>query len=187
MTEMYQGGCLCGKHRYRTKGNPMRVSVCHCKFCQRRTGSTCGIAVFFPEENVKINGNDLALYEHVSDESGLKIGLEFCRRCGTTITAKLERFPTGRVTFGGTFDDPSWFTIERHIWTRSAPSWMVFPENIPCFQKSASANLRSPGSVSRRSRAKSPHKRGGSEPAPITCLNVSITSRSRGTSLIAFS
>ena len=137
MSEIHEGGCLCRTHRYRTKGDPMRVSVCHCKFCQRRTGSACGIAVFFPEENVEINSDSLALYEHVSDESHLKIGLEFCRRCGTAITAKLDRFPTGRVIFGGTFDDPTWFTIERHIWTRAAPSWMVFAESIPCFEKSS--------------------------------------------------
>jgi hypothetical protein len=115
----------------------MRVSVCHCTFCQRRTGSVCGIAVFFNEEKVEIKGDDFATYEHVSDESAMKLRLQFCRRCGTTFSAKLERFPDGRVIFGGTFDDPNWFKIERHIWTRSAQHWMVFQENIPCFEKSS--------------------------------------------------
>jgi hypothetical protein len=137
MSDVHEGGRLCGAHRYRVKGEPMRVSVCHCTFCQRRTGSVCGIAVFFAEENTEIRGDDLATYEHTSAESNLKIRLQFCRRCGTTVSAKLERFPNGRVIFGGTFDDPNWFKIERHIWTRSAQRWMVFPKNIPCFEKSS--------------------------------------------------
>jgi hypothetical protein len=139
MPETHEGGCLCGAHRYRVKGDPMRVSVCHCTFCQRRTGSACAIGVFFAEENVEITGNDLAIYEHKSDESKLKIWLNFCKRCGTTVSAKLERFPAGRVIFGGTFDDPNWFNIERHIWSRSAPHWFKFSENVPCFEKSALA------------------------------------------------
>ena len=94
MADIHEGGCLCGAHRYRVKGEPMRVSVCHCTFCQRRTGSVCGIAVFFAEENTEIRGDDLATYEHTSDESNLKIRFQFCRRCGTTVSAKLERFPT---------------------------------------------------------------------------------------------
>jgi hypothetical protein len=139
MSQIHEGGCLCGAHRYRVTGEPMRVSICHCTFCQRRTGSACGIAVFFPEENVEMSGNDFAVYEHTSDESNMKIRLSFCRRCGTTVSAKLERFPLGTVIFGGTFDDPNWFKVERHIWTRSAQHWMMFRENLPCFEKSALA------------------------------------------------
>jgi len=137
MSEVREGGCLCGAIRYRVMGVPMRISVCHCTFCQRRTGSACGIGVFFPEESVELTSDGLATYEHTSDESNLKIRLHFCQRCGTTVAATLERFPGGRVIFGGTFDDPNWFKIERHIWTRSAQSWMVLPENVQCFEKSA--------------------------------------------------
>ena len=137
MSEVHEGGCLCGAIRYRVKGDPMRVSVCHCTFCQRRTASAFAIAVFFGEENVELTGNGLTTYEHTSDESNLKIRLQFCRRCGTTVSAILERFPNGRVIFGGTFDDPNWFKIERHIWTRSAQHWLVLPQNVECFEKSA--------------------------------------------------
>jgi hypothetical protein len=117
----------------------MRVSVCHSTFSQRRTGSACGIGVFFAEENVELTGDHLAIYEHTSDESSLKIRVYFCPHCGTTVLAKLERFLGGRVIFGGTFDDSSWFKIERHIWTRSAQSWMSFSEDVPRFEKSVIA------------------------------------------------
>jgi hypothetical protein len=117
----------------------MRVSVCHSTFSQRRTGSACGIGVFFAEENVELTGDHLAIYEHTSDESSLKIRVYFCPHCGTTVLAKLERFLGGRVIFGGTFDDSSWFKRERHIWTRSAQSWMSFSVDVPRFEKSVIA------------------------------------------------
>jgi hypothetical protein len=61
MSEIHEGGCLCGAHPYRITGNPMRVSVCHSTFSQRRTGSACGIGVFFAEENVELTGDRLAI------------------------------------------------------------------------------------------------------------------------------
>ena len=137
MSEVHEGGCLCRASRYHVMGDPLRVSVCHCTFCQRRTGSACGIGVFFAEENVELTGDALTTYEHTSDESNLRIRLNFCPRCGTAVTATLERFPDGRVIFGGTFDDPNWFKIERHIWTRSVQHWMVFPDDVERFEKSA--------------------------------------------------
>ena len=57
-----------------------------------RLGSDIGLGggLHIPEENVEMSGNDFAVYEHTSDESNLKIGLHFCRRCGTTFSAKLD-------------------------------------------------------------------------------------------------
>jgi len=63
MSEIHEGGCLCGTHRYRVKGDPMRVLVCHCRFCQRRTGAACGIGVlvdlYFDDEKVAFHTIDL--------------------------------------------------------------------------------------------------------------------------------
>ena len=41
--KIHQGGCLCGKVRYETDGSPERSGVCHCRYCQLRTGSSFGI------------------------------------------------------------------------------------------------------------------------------------------------
>lgn len=135
MSEIHEGGCLCGTIRYRVTGNPLRVGACHCTFCQRRTGSAFSIHAFFEKQNVESTGGGLAIYEENSDESNLWLRLHFCSRCATTVMMTIERFPDLGIITGGTFDDPNWFKIDRHIWTRSAQHWMVFPENVARFEK----------------------------------------------------
>jgi hypothetical protein len=132
----HEGGCVCGAVRYRTKGDPIRTSACHCTFCQRRTGSAFGIGVYFKEQDVEILRGELKTYEHPSDESGRWLRMQFCPSCGTTMTFTIEALPGARAIAGGTFDDPKWFKIERHSWLRSAHSWMVPPAGVETLQKS---------------------------------------------------
>jgi hypothetical protein len=135
MAEIHEGGCLCGAARYRVTGKPQRVGVCHCTFCQRRTGSAFSIHAFFDEENVDCNWDTLATYEERSDESNLRLSLHYCKICATTIMLTVERFPGMRLITGGTFDDPNWLKVDRHIWTRSAQHWMVFSPDVARFEK----------------------------------------------------
>ena len=137
MSEVHEGGCLCGAVRYRVNEAPVRTSVCHCTFCQRRTGSAFGIGVYFRQEDVEITGV-LKSYEHRSDDSGRWLRTEFCPTCGTTVTWTLELLPGGRGIAGGTFDDPTtWLKIERHAWTRSAHPWVVIPSGVEVFPQSS--------------------------------------------------
>lgn len=138
MSGIHEGGCLCGAMRYRVSGQPLRASVCHCTFCQRRTGAAFAVVVAFGEAQIEMTGNTLSEYEHRSDESLRWIRLQFCNRCGTTVTATTEKSPGVRIISGGTFDDPSWVKLERHIWTRSAQHWMAFPPNVERFEKAYS-------------------------------------------------
>ncbi len=52
MTESHAGGCFCGDIRYRTRGEPRRVSLCSCEWCRKRTGSAIGVSVYFDEHDV---------------------------------------------------------------------------------------------------------------------------------------
>ena len=135
MSDVHEGGCLCGAVRYRVKGNPLRSHACHCTFCQRRTGSTNALVAVFSGENVEITGGPLSIYEHRSDESGRWLRLEFCPRCGTNVTFTFERVPSARSISAGTFDDPNWFKLERHIWTRSALHCMSIAPGVEKFEK----------------------------------------------------
>jgi len=138
MLGVHDGGCLCGAVRYRVEGAPLRAQACHCRYCQRRTGSAGAVVVAFKAEQVELNGATLSEYEHRSDESGRWLRNQFCARCGTTLIVTLERNPSLRIVSGGSFDDPNWFELERHIWTRSAPHWMCFCPAIERFEKGGS-------------------------------------------------
>lgn len=137
MEEIHEGGCLCSEVRYRTIGLPITATVCHCTFCQRRTGSAFSQPVHFPIDRVEFSGGPLTQYEHRSDESHRWLRLEFCPRCGTTVRWTTERRPGVYGIAGGTFDEPGWYRIERHIWTRSAQSWLTLPEGMAAFEKGA--------------------------------------------------
>jgi len=138
MSEVHEGGCLCRAVRYHVKGNSPQATVCHCTFCQRRTGSGFAIVVSISEENVELTGDGLTTYEYRSDESNHWLRLHFCIRCGTTVMVTAENRPGICTITVGTLDDPNWVKIERHVWTRSAQHWMVFPQNVDRFEKSRS-------------------------------------------------
>jgi hypothetical protein len=100
---MREGGCLCGAVRYRAHGQPARTVVCHCKFCQRCTGSALGVWPTFQQEDVQISGS-LSSFELCSDESARWIRLQFCPRCGTTIASTFEKGPGEIALLGGPAD-----------------------------------------------------------------------------------
>ena len=134
-----EGGCVCGSVRYVTTGNPLRVTVCHCTWCQRRTGSAFAVVVPFREEQVKITGGPLTRYRHVSDESGRWLDLEFCPKCGANIGFTFEWRPGVRIVEAGTFDDPSWISPDRqefrYIFLRSAQRWSKVPDGAESYEK----------------------------------------------------
>ena len=51
--EKHEGGCACGQVRYVVAGEPELAAVCHCEYCQQRTGSAFGVLVYFKNENVE--------------------------------------------------------------------------------------------------------------------------------------
>lgn len=134
-----EGGCVCGAVRYQAHGDPARTVVCHCKFCQRCTGSAFALWPTFSHEKVNLTGR-LSAYEHRSDESGRWIRLNFCPRCGTTVTSTFEKGPGEIALPGGTFDDTAWIAVDRHVWTRSAQHWVSIPADVASFEKSSSAS-----------------------------------------------
>jgi hypothetical protein len=132
------GGCLCGAVRYSTSTRPSRTVVCHCKFCQRATGSAFAVWSIFREDQVEIQGS-LSTYRTKSDESGRWIELHFCPSCGTTIGSHWQE-DLGEIAFlGGTLDDTSEISVDYHVWTRSKQHWLELPPGAQAFEKSSRA------------------------------------------------
>ena len=124
---VHAGGCICGSVRFVTRGEPLRVTLCHCKWCQRRTGTAFGTEVVFESGQVEFSGEEIARYRHLSDESGRWLDTHFCRRCGVNLGLTLEVVPGIRSLPAGAFDDPEWIKADRykfrHIYVRSRREW----------------------------------------------------------------
>ena len=140
MKTVYEGGCLCGAVRYKTTGEPRRVFVCHCTFCQRITGTAFLVETVFGKADLVLSGEKPRTYDHQSDESSRRVTLNFCGACGTTVFLDAEVAPDMLLICGGTFDDPNWFDrsgdIFSHKFTRSAQEGVVLPPNIDIHQGS---------------------------------------------------
>lgn len=141
MPVVHEGGCLCGDVRYEILAQPLRVTICHCRFCQRFTGSAYLLEPIFRKEDVVFKGAQARRYDHRSDTSGKRVTLNFCAKCGTTLWLDLERFPDVLGLCGGTIDDPDWFdrnnTHCRHIFVRSAQRDVMFPAGVDLYERHA--------------------------------------------------
>ena len=134
MTPVLEGGCLCGKVRFKANLPPLRTLVCHCTFCQRLTGSSFYAESLFERDAVEFNEGELTQFEHRSDGSGNKVHVHFCPTCGTTVGLTFERWPDIRAISRGCYDDPSAVEISSNIWTRSAQTGVALPSGIDCFE-----------------------------------------------------
>ncbi len=105
----------------------MRVTICHCTWCQRRTGSAFGTEVVYAEDQVAVTDGSESSYRHLSDESGRWFDVRFCSRCGTNLGFMLEAAPGIRTLPAGAFDDPDWINADnldiRHVFVRSRCDW----------------------------------------------------------------
>jgi len=133
MSSVLEGGCLCGKIRFRTNQPPLRTLACHCTFCQRMTGSSFYAESLFPIEAVAFIAGKPRTYEHTSDASGKKVYVEFCADCGSTLGLTFERWPELRAVSRGCYDRPSAVDITANIWVRSAQTGVALPSGIDCF------------------------------------------------------
>jgi len=101
------GGCLCGAIRYATSADPVRVTYCHCKFCQRATGSAYMVEPIFLKPSLEIISGKPATYTLASQGSGKRVTINFCSTCGTKLFLAFERFPAALGVYAGTFDNPN--------------------------------------------------------------------------------
>ncbi|MBB2964404.1 GFA family protein [Methylobacterium sp. R2-1] len=101
------GGCLCGAVRYEARSPPLRVTLCHCRFCQHVTGSSHLVEPLFARDDLQVTAGVPTVYRHRSEGSGKHLDLHFCAVCGTTLFMTFERFPTLCGVYAGTLDDPA--------------------------------------------------------------------------------
>jgi hypothetical protein len=135
------GGCLCGEVRYGVLCTPSRVTVCHCKFCQRATGSAFLVEPIFDKSEFSVSKGQPKIYKHTSEGSGKQVHVHFCDTCGTKLFLSFERFVDVIGVYGGTFDDPNWYEItpenSKQIFLGVAHRGTVIPSGVNPFKEHA--------------------------------------------------
>ena len=127
------GGCLCGDVRYSASGEPVVTSICHCRDCQRRTGSAFVEVVAVPKEAFSVQGR-LQTFTNTGD-SGRKLDRKFCPRCGSPVFVEAEGFPGMALIMGGTLDDTSWLKPTMALFCASAQPWLAITQEMKSFPR----------------------------------------------------
>jgi hypothetical protein len=115
------GGCLCGRVRYTASGDPALSALCHCRNCQRYTGSAFETVIGFPSAAISVNG-ELKTYNDTGD-SGKPVYRRFCPNCGSGVIADVEALPGLTLILAGTLDDSSSFKPGMEVYCGSAQAW----------------------------------------------------------------
>jgi hypothetical protein len=118
--------CSCGRLRLTARGDPLRVSMCHCLACQRRTGSVFGAQARFHVEDVDIEG-DSRSYTRTAD-SGNTITFHFCPECGATLCYRLAVAPDVVAVPVGAFGDPDFPAPRFSVYEARRHPWVGVPE-----------------------------------------------------------
>lgn len=129
-----EGGCTCRTIRYAAKGRPLIVHCCHCRWCQRETGSAFVINALFEAERVPLSGPPLdEIMTPSASGKGQKIYR--CPMCRVAVFSNYAQ-AGARVRFVrvGTLDNPDAFPPDVHIYTMSKQPWIVLPPGAPIFE-----------------------------------------------------
>lgn len=133
MAAKITGGCLCGAVRYECAADPIFTGNCHCRDCQKASGSAFAPAIALPAAALKITG-DVKYFDGKAD-NGNSVSRGFCTNCGCRIIAKSSGMPDLVIVFAGTLDDPSWFQPQMDVYTSSAQPWDHMDPALPKFDK----------------------------------------------------
>jgi hypothetical protein len=107
-------------------GEPLKVSLCHCTACQRRTGGPFGVAAFFPRAAVEASG-EVREFRRTSD-NGFDVVFRFCPTCGSTVWWESLRMPDRIAVAAGAFVEPGLPGPTQAVWGEHRLPWI--PEDL---------------------------------------------------------
>jgi hypothetical protein len=127
------GRCLCGRVQYAGEAGPVLMRACHCKDCQRFTGSAFLTAVAVPIGSITFTG-DPKTYTQPGGTTGRPLYRRFWSDCGSPLT--VHRDDTGRMMImAGTLDDTSFVKPAANIYCESKQAWLSLPPDIPSYPR----------------------------------------------------
>jgi hypothetical protein len=132
LTGILEGGCACGAVRYGLTSPPMFVHCCHCRDCQRQTGSAFVINALIETDRITLRSGSVRPIAMPTD-SGSPHHIHRCSSCHTALWSDYGGRPTLCFVRVGTLDDPSVLSPDVHIYVRSKLPWVALPEGVPAF------------------------------------------------------
>lgn len=114
--------CRCGSLRVKCTGEPVRVSVCHCFECQRRTGSVFSAQARFPAHSVSVTG-EFSIFVRRAD-SGNSLTYQFCPGCGSTVAYAIDAWPDVIAVPLGCFAEADFPEPAYSIYERTKRQWV---------------------------------------------------------------
>ncbi len=130
MTER-RAACSCGQLSVTTEGEPVRISICHCLECQKRTGSVFGAQARWPRDQVKLDGASSAWVR--TADSGHQLTFHFCPTCGTTVYYWTHDQPDVIAVALGAFADPNFPEPAFSVYETRKHAWVGVPEDVTHF------------------------------------------------------
>jgi hypothetical protein len=128
-----EGGCACGRVRYRLQSKPMFVHCCHCRDCQRQTGSAFVINALIETDRVeKLAGETEGV--PVPTDSGRPHVIHRCPACKVALWSHYGGRSQLSFVRVGALDEPASLPPDVHIYTRSKLPWIVLPADVPAVE-----------------------------------------------------
>ncbi|HEY2446298.1 MAG TPA: GFA family protein [Rhizomicrobium sp.] len=128
-----EGGCACGGIRFRLKTAPMFVHCCHCRDCQRQTGSGFVINALIETDRIELLSAKPEPVP-VPTDSGRPHDVYRCPDCRIALWSDYGRRPALRFVRVGTLDHPETIRPDVHIFVRSKRPWIVLTDDVPSFE-----------------------------------------------------
>ena len=144
------GGCDCGRVRYRMLTAPLVVHCCHCRWCQRETGSSFALNAMIEADRVVDLGDEPEIILTPSSSgSGQRIAR--CPDCKVAVWSHYSGSgPLTKFVRVGTLDDPTLLEPDVHVFTASKQPWIVLSDRVPvCTEFYERENVWSPESIAR--------------------------------------
>jgi hypothetical protein len=131
MAETFDGGCACGAVRFRMQSGPMFVHCCHCRDCQRQTGSAFVINALIEADRVDVQGHTEGI--GVPTDSGRPHTIHRCPSCRIALWSEYGGRPMIRFMRVGTLDDPTLLAPDVHIYARTKLPWVHLAKDARVF------------------------------------------------------
>ncbi len=133
----FSGGCACGAVRYECSAEPLMVINCHCRDCQRASGTAYASGLLVPEAALRLTKGEPKYHTSVAD-SGRRVSRGFCPECGSPVVAKNEAYPIFFIA-ASSLEDPSSHRPTMDVWTTSAQPWDHMDPSLPKYPKGLDA------------------------------------------------